>query len=220
MEPKGEKLRNLTLDEKQRSALEKLDLSRTVIVASGSAIKINAVQKAIVELFPDRVINVIGVKNANSEINEQPVDDETEMGAQNRLKNTEKEILDKNPDMRPTYVSIENGIFSEKDPRTGNATGEWDDKAVVVVKLPNGRMVYEISEGVRFPKEVVEEVRIKGGDAEGFKKYTVGSQLAEKGIVKDKQDPHVELTRGVFTREMQMVNAIKGAIINLAETSR
>lgn len=194
-------------------ALDKLDISGTIVVASSSAIKIKGVEKAVLELFPRKTFKVIGVQKADSEIIEQPINDETEIGAKNRLKNAKLEIELTNPELHPTFVSIENGLFQETDPKTNQPIGEWQDRAIVVVLLPDGTTAIAISDGVRFPKSVVEETRLKGGKDGGFKKYTVGSQLAEKGIVKNKQDPHTDLTQGVFTREMQIVSAVQKAFV-------
>ncbi len=209
-------MQQLNLIEQYKNTLEKLDVSDTIVVASSSAIKIKGVEKAALELFPGKTFKVIGAQKADSEINEQPVNDETEIGARNRLKNAKQEIVLANPGLHPTYVSIENGLFQEIDPETKQPTGEWEDKAVVIVMLPNGKTTSAISDGVRFPKDVVEETRLKGGEDQGFKKYTVGSQLAERGIVKNKQDPHSDLTHGTLTREMQMVSAIYQAFIKVA----
>lgn len=215
-EERNKKMQRPNLVEQYKDKLEKLDISDTIVVASSSAIKINGVEKAARELFPGKNFKVIGVQKADSEINEQPINNETEIGARNRLKNAKQEVELTNPRLNPTYVSIENGLFQEKDSETNQPTGEWEDRAVVIVMLPDGTTTSVVSDGVRFPKDVVEETRLKGGESEGFKKYTVGSQLAEKGIVKNKQDPHSDLTNGAFTREMQMVSVVQQAFIEAA----
>jgi non-canonical (house-cleaning) NTP pyrophosphatase len=216
-EESNKRMQQLNLAKQYKSALENLDISDTIVVASSSAIKINGVEKAARELFSGKNFKVTGVQKADSEINEQPINNETEIGARNRLKNAKREIAFSNPELHPTYVSIENGLFQEINPETNKPTGEWEDRVVVIVMLPDGTTTSAVSDGVRFPKDVVEETRLKGGEDEGFKKYTVGFQLAEKGMVKNKQDPHSDLTNGTFTREMQMVSVVQRAFIEAAK---
>lgn len=188
--------------DKQR--LEKLNLPRSIIVTSGSAIKIKAVEKAFALLIPSQAFAVQGVK-VESGINEQPVGEETEQGARNRATNARATQTDEDK-VSSAVLSIENGIFA--------VGAEWEDRAVAVLSLPDGRTFSFVSRGVLFPKDAVEEAQAKDG---GFTVHTVGSVLAEKGLVADKQDPHTTLTNGMFTREQQLVEAIRGVLLKAAQ---
>lgn len=183
-------------------ALESLNLPDDIVVTSASAIKVDTVKKVLKDLFPNRHFNVLGVK-ASSEINEQPVGiEETELGAKNRITSAEK-LAEKSNEPR-AFVSVENGIF-----KINNT--QYEDKAVVVIKFPDGQIISSISpRGVIFPAEAVETTLKKEG---GFKDHTVGSTIAEmfanRGIEINKQDPHSALTNNEFTREDQMISAIE-----------
>jgi|SRR3989344_18497 len=194
----------------QQSAVEKLNLPNHIVVTSTNAIKTEAVKKILSELLPTRSFEIIGVK-ADSGINEQPVNEETEQGAKNRIRNAESLPAISKLQKGSAFISIENGIFSSEN-------SAWEDKAVAVIKLPDGRISSALSpKGVLFPIEAIEAARTKEG---GFQKNTVGSVIAEmyaaRGIQVNKQDPHSALTEGSFTREEQMMSAVKEALLRLA----
>jgi non-canonical (house-cleaning) NTP pyrophosphatase len=148
--------------------LEGLNLPNSIIVTSASAIKIEIVKKAMKILFPKQEFNIVGVK-AVSGVNEQPVGkDETELGANNRIASAEG-LVEKSTEPR-AFISVENGIFKITDK-------QYEDRAVVVIKLPDGQVYSATSpRGVIFPIEAVEVTRSKIG---GFKNNTVGSTIAE-----------------------------------------
>jgi len=194
----------------QKNSIESLDLPNHIVVTSTSIIKTGAVKKALNELFPTRTFEITAVK-AVSGINEQPLNEETEQGAKNRIRSAES-LLGINQQDKTAFISIENGLFS-------NENNEWEDKAVAVIKLPDGKMSSALSpQGVPFPLEAIETARTRGG---GFEKNTVGSVIAEmyaaRGIQIDKQDPHSALTEGAFSREDQMMSAIKEALLKIAQ---
>jgi len=181
--------------------LENLNLPNSIIVTSASAIKVETVKKVFKTLFPDREFDVVGVKT-KSGVNEQPVGEETELGANNRIADAEN-IVGLN-EVPHAFVSIENGIFKISNNR-------YEDKAVVTIKLPNGQTFSETStRGVEFPEEVVQATLQKEG---GFAKNTVGSTIAEefagKGVTINKQDPHSALTNGEFSREDQIISTLE-----------
>lgn len=72
-----------------------------IVVGTTSALKVKAVQAA----FEDAT--VIGVKTSSG-VPEQPLEEETEQGAKNRL--SEAKRLHPDADL---YIGIENGIFNE-----------------------------------------------------------------------------------------------------------
>ena len=190
----------------QAESFESLQLPETIIVTSGSAIKIETVRTFLQEILPGKNFNVVGVK-ANSGVNEQPVGDETEQGARNRIESAESLVPDELATAPKAFVSIENGIFQMPD-------GTWEDKAVAVIKLPNNRIISALSsQGVVFPQEAVAGAQAKEG---GFKDHTVGSVIAEmyaaEGKEIDKQDPHSALTNGAYTREQQMKDALRSVL--------
>lgn len=198
--------------EAERVLLERLKLPETIIVASGSVIKIETVRKALALLFPGQTFAVQGVK-ASSGINEQPVGDETETGARNRLKNAQELFASEQAGTEAAFVSIENGIFEV-------APGEWEDRALALIAFPDGRVYTATSVGVRFPIEDVEKTRELPG---GFEKNTVSAFIAERliaaGIPADRQDAQKSLTDGKLPREHQLIDAVEGALLKAAQES-
>ncbi len=198
--------------EANKVRFEGLKLPQTIVVTSGSEIKIDTVRGALAELFPGRSFMVKGIK-ADSGVNEQPVGKEAEEGARNRIRHAVDTLKKDEPTTEGAFISVESGIFQVDD-------NEWEDRAVVVIELPDGRTFRGESKGVKFPTEAVEEARSREG---GFKNHTVGSIIAEqfnaKGIFADKQDPQTALTGGTFTRKQQMLGAITAAFLKAAEAA-
>ncbi len=196
-----------------KERLKNLSLPDYIIVTSQSAIKINAVKKFLAEFFPDKDLNVISVKAASG-VNEQPVGEETELGAKNRIIDAEKILKERSDNLPALFISIENGIFKNKN-------GEYEDRAVAVIKFSSGEAYSSISSlRVLFPNESVEETLRKEG---GFKDNTVGTTLAEtlaaKGIKIDKQDPQSFLTDNRITREVQIIEALEKAFEKAVENN-
>jgi len=80
---------------------------KNVIVASLNPVKIKAVENGFKKMFPELKIECTGV-SVPSEVSDQPMtDDETLLGAENRVKNAFKEY--ENADF---YIGIEGGVHS------------------------------------------------------------------------------------------------------------
>jgi non-canonical (house-cleaning) NTP pyrophosphatase len=141
-----------------------------IVLASTSAVKVEACRAAFGE-----EAEIVTVK-APSGVNEQPVNDETVAGAFNRIAAAKE--MSPGADL---YVSIENGIFDED--------GHFVDRPVVVVSREKGEAEVTFGDGVEFPKDSVDEARRRG-----FDKWTVGKVMAEQGVVKQHDDPHLSLS--------------------------
>jgi len=173
-----------------------------ILLASSSAIKIDATRKAFQELFPKHFVEVVSIK-AKSEINEQPVGhDETLKGAMNRLKNAKNA----SQDHFDFTVAIENGIF----PATYLTTTTWFDVGIVVVANAIGKESFSVSTAVQVPSHLVEEAMKKG-----FATTTFGSVLKQKNNSVDENDPHRYLTNNLFCRESLLISTIKTAVCQL-----
>ncbi len=218
------KYRSDEISPSERELLDRLEprVPTSVVVASASEIKINAVREALVKLFPGRAFTIEGVK-AVSEINEQPVGSrETFQGAYNRLRNAlrlKNEQLEDGltkPNSSHVYVAVENGIV-----KPNREEPYWWDQAVAGVVLPGMTIALTRSHpkyDVNLPDEAVFAAQSK---PEGFKENTVGKEVANMfetaGKKIDHQDPHSALTNGKVTRMMQMVDAIRGAFESAAD---
>ena|SRR6185436_14817521 len=160
---------------------------QTLVLTSCSAVKIAALDEAIRQLGWDA--EIVAVKSPSG-VNEQPLGDETERGALNRIRSARQAHPGAD-----TYVSIENGLFEEG--------GEYVDRAVVVAERADGRRAMARSGGVVFPYVFVEETRRRG-----FATTTVGQVLADRGIVSRHDDPHLSLcgkSRALFLLDATIV---------------
>lgn len=155
-----------------------------IALGSGSAVKINALQKAMPQA------QIIPVKEARSDINEQPIGEvEILEGALNRVLSAR--ILNPGADF---YVAIENGLSYKDD--------KWFDYAIIYAYVAKGEYYsWTRSEAVEFPTEAVTATKLKPG---GFAENTVGKTLKEMGIVTQHDDPHKDLvgkSRAVILEE-------------------
>lgn len=80
-----------------------------IIVASQNPVKIQVAQNAFSKVFPDIALEVIGVKS-DSGVPDQPMNDETRIGAHNRL-----DFIVQNYGDADYYISQEGGLYTEGD---------------------------------------------------------------------------------------------------------
>ncbi|NCC70789.1 non-canonical purine NTP phosphatase [bacterium] len=98
---------------------------KKVIIASKNPVKINAVKLAFEKYFNEDLFIFEGIE-VFSEVSDQPLSDlETYNGANNRVNNAMKEILDAD-----YYVGIEGGIEKKND-------FDWEVFAWIVIKSKN-----------------------------------------------------------------------------------
>lgn len=161
-----------------------------VIVASKSQLKMDAV---ILALGDPETYQVIGV-DVPSGVNEQPVNEETQVGAHNRVENAMKLI-----NSGDIYIAIENGVYEDH--------GKILDKAVITVKCrhsDNSCTVYEaFSDALEFPKECFDIAK-----ARGFEKTTVADVMLEQGLIESSKDPHKSLGEKI-SRAVILKNALR-----------
>lgn len=148
--------------------------------------------------MPESELVIKGFK-AESGVNEQPVENETIIGAINRLVNAIRVLVEEGFAAN-IVISIESGIFQTPD-------GSWEDKAIVYLSSNDERDdMIEPSEGVVFPDKYVEEA-----ERRGFNQHTVGSVIAEMNPDSDPTDPHAFLTKdseNPVTREGLLINTL------------
>ncbi len=144
-----------------------------VVLGSTSAVKLQALTAALQHF--GLTAEVLTVK-ARSGIAEQPFDEETIRGAENRARDADK--LSPGADL---VIAIESGLFREKE--------GYFDIAVVLALLPNGETICVRSDAVEFPEDAVRETIARGVDV-----WTCGKVLAEWGRVSLHDDPHASLS--------------------------
>lgn len=202
------------------------------VVASGSAIKIDTVTGVSDNLYPGRIFD-LKYEKVVSDVPEQPFGWQTVQGALNRL-NAAIAASHSSTD-GVAFFAIENGLFKVGDPHGADehsdillfgegadldpdfdASAEYEDRTVVALKLPGLPTLIQFSpraDAVVIPKQALLEAHAMPG---GFDKNTVGLALYQAGIVKDMQNPHIELTGGRLSRQSQIAHAIELALQKLA----
>ena len=86
----------------------------------------------------------------NSDVGEQPINEEIFLGAKNRVKNL-KRYAEKNNIKVDFYISSEAGIT--------NLLGEWIDINAAVIEDANGYQSIGISQGFPIPDKYVDEIK-------------------------------------------------------------
>lgn len=117
-----------------------------IIVASENPGKIEGAKLAFAEYFKE--FEIEGIK-ANSDVSEQPVNDEIYEGAINRVKNVRK-IAEEQGNEADFYVAVESGIT--------NKLGEWTILNIAVIEDKAGFKSWGVSAGFPVPEKYVEEI--------------------------------------------------------------
>jgi len=171
----------------------------TVVVATTSPLKQNAVALAFDREFTGHHVHIVTYKAA-SHINEQPVGfQETIKGATNRLEEAKKQAI-KNNIAYQFIVAIENGII---EIATQTKESMWMDVGWIMLQDFQGRNFVASSCGIPFPNSAVQKAKTKG-----FDKTTVGQILSEANPACDNTDPHLFLTGHVISRKAMLDQAV------------
>jgi non-canonical (house-cleaning) NTP pyrophosphatase len=122
-------------------------------IASTSTIKLKAVRNALIAVKLDHKYEIVGTP-VNSGVPEQPMNDETRIGAKNRLTNL-KTIIEKSFNKKNDIViSLENGIYY-----IGGL--KYIDVCYCIVYHNNKTFTTE-SKGIKVPSSIVEESKETG----------------------------------------------------------
>lgn len=108
--------------------------------------KIEGTKLAFVEYFDEFKIEGI---NVDSNVSDEPVNDEIYEGASNRIKNVKK-IVENEEKEADFFVAIESGIT--------NKLGEWTILNIAVVEDKNGFKSWGTSAGFPVPQKYVEDI--------------------------------------------------------------
>lgn len=149
----------------------KLVLRPLIALGSTSEIKYAALAHAL--QLSGRDTQIITVK-ARSDVGEQPVEQETLLGARNRANHAALLVPD-----ALLSIAIESGVFQRED--------GYVDIAVVLARFQTGEYCHVESEALPFPHDAVEETFRRG------QQWTVGKVLQEWGRISRHDDPHLDL---------------------------
>ena len=117
-----------------------------VIVATKNAGKIEGAKRALSRFFDN--FEIIGIPAA-SDVSEQPVNEETYLGAKNRVKNL-KAYCKENNIIADLYLSVESGIC--------NSLGQWMITNIAVIEDNNNFKSFGTSPSFPVPEHLVEKV--------------------------------------------------------------
>ena len=117
-----------------------------IIMGTKNPGKIEGAKKAFEKYFED--INIEGIA-VNSEVSDQPVNEEIVQGAKNRVKNLKK-YAKENQIEADYYISSEAGIT--------NLLGEWVDINCAVIESKDGLQSIGTSQGFPIPDKYVNEI--------------------------------------------------------------
>ena len=117
-----------------------------VLIATKNQGKIEGAKRALLNYFDDIEIQGIPVE---SNVSEQPVNDEIYTGAKNRVKNL-KEYAKINHINVDYYIASEAGIT--------NLLGEWIDFNSAVIENKEGLQSIGMSQGFQIPKKYINDI--------------------------------------------------------------
>ena len=117
-----------------------------VLIGTKNPGKIQGAKEAFEKYFDNVEIEGISV---DSEVENQPINEDILLGARNRLKNL-KQYAKENGLDADFYVSSEAGI--------SNLLGTWIDVNIVVIEDPNGLESVGTSPGFPIPEKYVDEI--------------------------------------------------------------
>ena len=118
-----------------------------VLIGTKNPGKIKAAIQAFEKYFDD--VNIEGIP-VDSEVGEQPINQEMLEGAKNRIKNLKKYANDNNIDV-DFYAASEAGIT--------NYFGSWIDINLVIVENKEGIQSLGTSQGFPIPDKYIEEIK-------------------------------------------------------------
>ena len=120
-----------------------------ILVGSKNPVKIQGAREAFESYFD--IVEVEGIA-VNSEVSEQPINDEIYLGAKNRCLNLMKYAKENGIDA-DYFASVESGMT--------NSLGDWIITNVAVVVNKEGKISMGTSAGFPVPQRLVEEIKEK-----------------------------------------------------------
>ena len=115
-----------------------------ILIGTKNQGKIQAAKEAFLEFFDD--VEIVGIP-ANSDVSEEPVNEEIYQGAKNRVSNLKK-YAKENDIKADLYIAIESGCSKDN----------WIIVNIAVIENDNGFESWGNSQGFPVPKKYVDEI--------------------------------------------------------------
>lgn len=166
-----------------------------ILIGTKNPAKIAGAEQAFLRYFRDCEIEGIPVE---SNVGEQPVDDEIYQGAKNRVDNLKK-YAEQNNIEADYFLGIETGIT--------NKLGKWIIVNNAVIKDKNGFESWGTSPGFPVPDKYVEDIinTDLGKVMDNiFNKKEIGKGEGGVGLLTHSEITRIDLTRGAFTMALTM----------------
>lgn len=172
-----------------------------VLMGTKNPGKIEGAKKALEQYFNNIEIEGISVE---SNVSEQPFDEEILLGAKNRVKNLKKYAEENNIDA-DLYIGTEAGIT--------NLLGGWFNYNLAVIEDKNGLQSIGSSQGFEIPETYIEDIKKtdlgqvmdKVFDKEGLGKGKGGISFLTKDVIS-----RIDITKDAVT--MALIKHINGEI--------
>jgi inosine/xanthosine triphosphatase len=153
---------------------------KKVIIASDNPVKIKVAEQTFKAVFPDEEFEFIGIKS-DSGVGDQPVGEETRLGAENRL----KFIQTKYPEA-DYFMSQEGGVFQEGD--------KLYNRAWIMISDRDGFVGESSTSHFYLPTEIVKHMK------DGLELGHAGDKFFSTTNIKHSSGVIGELTNGIYNR--------------------
>jgi non-canonical (house-cleaning) NTP pyrophosphatase len=159
-----------------------------IILGTKSQIKLQALNEVIKDSLVNKIVKVF-TYDVPSGVPDQPFNEEGRIGASQRAMNAAKEYQKQNffNTKQAISIGIENYVETTMNSKSGKVYN--DIAAISVITLPNSsneQPIIVYSDPLEFTAEYVEEAILLN--------TTVGKVMKDKGVVKNANDPHLELS--------------------------
>lgn len=169
-----------------------------VIIGTKNPGKINGAKQALENYFEN--VEIEGV-NAPSEVSDQPINDETYVGAYNRVKNAMK-IAKENGIEADLFMAVESGMV--------NNFGHWYITNVSVISDRNGNISTGMSASFPVPEKYVNDIKEKTLASvmdNIFHETDLRSSTGGIGLLTHDKITRIDLNKQAFTMALtQFVN--------------
>lgn len=139
-----------------------------VVIATNNEVKVEGARRAFLHYFDD--VDIIGI-NVESDVSEQPINNEIYKGAQNRILNLKKYCTN-NGITADLYLSIESGI--------SNQLGDWQVISIAIIEDNTGVSSFSTTAGFPIPERYIDDI-VKNGVSYVMKNI-FGENTKQKGI--------------------------------------
>lgn len=170
-----------------------------ILIATKNPGKIEGAKQAFEKYFEN--IEIEGIAT-DSEVGDQPINEQIFQGAKNRVNNL-KEYAKKNNLTPDFYIASEAGIT--------NLLGDWVDINAAVIEDSNGFQTVGLSQGFQIPEKYVEEIidtELGKVMDKIFKGQKLGNGKGGINFLTHNEVSRIELTKNAFV--MALIGHING----------